>query len=665
MRVLAALVCATAVTISTSGAGTSAPLSTGQRKNPVIRIDAQSRVHRVSPYLAGVNQRFYHRGDGFQEDGTTSPGLARQIRRAGITLLRYPGGTAGHFFDWTRAIGPQSERRCQVNGKGGNRVGSSFGPDEQQALAEATGAKTQIMVPFLRGTAQSAANWLEYMNNPVGGPNINGGVDWAVRRAANGHRAPYNITRWELGNEPFFQINRRWLPSGQEGSWGYNRALRVYALGGTVTQPIQPVGKVCSHRPRRALVDSQKRRQKFRVYYPPVRPFQSGQDQKVWVGGRWDDAENNCVHGADFSDSWREVDDLSTAGPQDRVYKFDNQLGKIVFGSGRQDADGVWQGHGLIPPKGSCVWVKYRSGPHHGFKSYYRAMKRVDAQIKTSDIDLCSGWGRPAWTRFAARHNIRYDCLITHPYRVLSDRWGSAREGYAEQMVGRARVNQVVRGLASALDRYTPDRWHAYLASSEYGVIGGRYKTQPRFPTWRSSMMRAIYNVTQLADFMRVGVPWAEGGMLLSGHQRGVISGPPHFVYSALARGLQTLRPMLKARGHTLRQRIVNNRSAQSKWGDYPALATIATKSSSGDVFVLVINRNPHASITARIAPRGFRWTSQARVWRMNAPSFQSVNTARHPHRVHLRTTRTNVGRQPFRMRFGEHSITLLRLNKR
>lgn len=649
--------------------------SPGERKVPVIRVFTQSHGHRVSPYLTGVNQRFYRRGSVAQRppsdltaSGAPDPRIVRQIREAGITLLRYPGGTAGHFFDWTKAIGPQARRGCQINGKRGHRVGSSFGPDEQQALVNASGAKTQIMVPFLRGTAGSAANWVEYMNNPVSGPNINGGVDWAARRAAYGHPKPYGITRWEVGNEPFFLKNRRWLPDGLPGTRGYRRAMRIYSVGGTVTQSRQPVGGRCSQRPHRAVVTGTSPNPTFAVYYPPVKPFPDGADQRVWVGGHWSSTEHACVEGAGLGETWREVDDLSTAGPQERVYTFGNLHGKIRFGNGRQ-VDGQWQGNALIPPMGSCVWAAYRSGHHDGFRSYYYAMKHVDAQIKSSNIDVCSAWGREGWPYFAAQdrpgRRIRYDCLITHPYRILGQRWTSAAHGYAQLMVSRGRLRAETVQLSQTLDRFTPDSWHPYLAASEYGVIAGQYFHQPTFPPWKKSLMVALYNVTQIVDLLEVGVPWAEGGMLLTDDGSGIISGPPDYYFSALARGLQVLRPVLSARGHTLRDKVIGNPTEKTRWGSYPTLVTAASKSSHGDVFVLVINRDPRNSVTAKIAPTGFRWTGRAGVWRMNGPSFKSTNTASHPNRVRVTHQRKHVGKNPFRMTFGEHSVTVVKLNRR
>lgn len=51
-----------------------------------------------------------------------------------------------------------------------------------------------------RGDADDAADLIEYLNAEVGS-NPNGGTAWAEVRAANGHKEPYNVRYFEIGNE--------------------------------------------------------------------------------------------------------------------------------------------------------------------------------------------------------------------------------------------------------------------------------------------------------------------------------------------------------------------------------------------------------------------------------------------------------------------------------
>lgn len=98
----------------------------------------------------------------------------------------------------------------------------NFGFDEFIAMTAAKGVtpdNIQIMVPIydpttvgLTPTQANAAvanviannaDWVEYCNAPNDSTNPGGGIDWAARRATNGHPLPYGIKIWNIGNEPW------------------------------------------------------------------------------------------------------------------------------------------------------------------------------------------------------------------------------------------------------------------------------------------------------------------------------------------------------------------------------------------------------------------------------------------------------------------------------
>lgn len=121
----------------------------------------------------------------------------RWAREAGVRVVRYPGGCGSHHFDWTRTIGDPS-RRPQWR----------FGVDEFLTWCQAVGAEPLFTLSYFAGP-DSAADCVEYLNAPHDGGNPRGGVDWAARRAANGHPAPYGVRRFEVGNEDYHGDHRR------------------------------------------------------------------------------------------------------------------------------------------------------------------------------------------------------------------------------------------------------------------------------------------------------------------------------------------------------------------------------------------------------------------------------------------------------------------------
>lgn len=100
-------------------------------------------------------------------------------------ILRYPDGLGIHGHDWKKTIGPVSER--------GDR---KFGLNEFMQVARAVDAEPIIVVSEYIGTPQDAADLVEYLNAPATPKH-----PWAMRRAKDGHPAPYGVRLFEMGNE--------------------------------------------------------------------------------------------------------------------------------------------------------------------------------------------------------------------------------------------------------------------------------------------------------------------------------------------------------------------------------------------------------------------------------------------------------------------------------
>ncbi|EIP99244.1 alpha-L-arabinofuranosidase [Opitutaceae bacterium TAV1] len=128
-----------------------------------------------------------HEGDGIWNPATRAPYAATwsilQSYRPGS--LRYPDGLGVHNHDWKKTIGPLSERGDW-----------KFGLDEFMSIAERLGAAPLFVVSEYIGAPQDAADLVEYLNKPA-----EPRYPWAMKRAANGRSAPWNVKYFELGNE--------------------------------------------------------------------------------------------------------------------------------------------------------------------------------------------------------------------------------------------------------------------------------------------------------------------------------------------------------------------------------------------------------------------------------------------------------------------------------
>lgn len=206
-----------AVTAVVSACGS--PVSPGDpapvTETTVVSVDSAIVERSVTRQLLG--QAVWYSWQAYAWDssmGATVPAFLDQFAGLGAGILgHYPGvGVITHDFHWKNMIGPVDRRTDPTPRQSSFDTPRflEFGPDEYGQMLEeyrtATGLPVDgsIQVNIVNGTAEEAADWVEYMNAPNDGSNPGGGTDWARVRAQNGHPQPYGIRYWELGNEPNF-----------------------------------------------------------------------------------------------------------------------------------------------------------------------------------------------------------------------------------------------------------------------------------------------------------------------------------------------------------------------------------------------------------------------------------------------------------------------------
>jgi len=113
--------------------------------------------------------------------------------------IRWPGGNTVSCYHWEDGIGDRDKRPPRLNKafpEMGDWETNDVGTDEFMELCRILGTKSYIAVNAGDGTAQEAANLVEYCN---GGAN----TKYGKTRAQNGHSQPYNVKLWGIGNEMF------------------------------------------------------------------------------------------------------------------------------------------------------------------------------------------------------------------------------------------------------------------------------------------------------------------------------------------------------------------------------------------------------------------------------------------------------------------------------
>jgi alpha-L-arabinofuranosidase len=141
------------------------------------------------------------------------PEVLALLRTAGVTALRYPGGTLVNSYDWKKTVGPPAERPDNL-----------FGVAEYLDYCRLLASEPVITVADFVGTAQDAADLVEYVNAPADAAH-----PWAQRRAQDGHPQPWGVRYFELGNESY----THWT-AARYGDYAVEYSRRMKAVDRTI-----------------------------------------------------------------------------------------------------------------------------------------------------------------------------------------------------------------------------------------------------------------------------------------------------------------------------------------------------------------------------------------------------------------------------------------------
>jgi alpha-N-arabinofuranosidase len=625
-----------AVLVALGALALSAATSAGGQRAEIV-VHPGDGLRTVHPGLFGVNHRYPYEGFGMWDPATDSayPRFEHRFSAAGFTAMRFPGGSVANTYHWKRAIGPPSQRGLNVHGHTGEPLANGFGPDEFGSFVSSQGIQAMMLANFATGTAQEAADWVEYMNAPVG-TNPNGGVAWASVRARNGHPAPYHVQNWEIGNELYQPGQSFWMGRGSLA-----KRTKKYVFGGSTSFKDQRVGNPSDHEPSAAVSDGSAD-QRFQVWFPPVRP---DKPFEVTV----DD------------EGWQRVSDLSSAPADAKVYELDPATGNIAFG------DGV---HGAIPPEGSVVRASYKSGPHDGFVDYYSAMKAADPTIQ---VGSCF-WNGQFLSMMGTKHP--YDFVVKHLYSHMPPKRPSGVKQFHDGIMSIAgkRANEVIP-LRHAINRHAGRRGKSIgIVVSEFGMSFGHRRGPSR--NYLGSMDQAIYSSLELQRWMQLGIPLAgkqalmyyrargapHGATSLGPPEQALIGPKPRYIMTATARAYRLLTP--NAGDQLVRTGIAGNPSRHIYTGkDLKMLSAVTTRSSRGSLYLTIVNKARTWRVPATIEVRGKRIQSAA-VKELVGPSYLSYNSYHHPGRVSIRTHKQWVKGHAMKLKVPAHSVVTVKLRR-
>jgi len=118
------------------------------------------------------------------------------LKELDAPIYRWPGGNFVSGYDWKDGIGDPDRRPPRKNPAWKGVEHNDFGLDEFLLLCRELGTEPLIVVNSGLGDATAAAEEIQYANGPADTP-------VGSLRAADGHREPYRVKWWGVGNEMY------------------------------------------------------------------------------------------------------------------------------------------------------------------------------------------------------------------------------------------------------------------------------------------------------------------------------------------------------------------------------------------------------------------------------------------------------------------------------
>lgn len=171
-----------------------AQLALGQ--GVLVEVDASALGKPVDRRLFGSNVEWFYDGNQAWDASTDSPrpSVVDQARRAGVALLRFPGGAPADTYRWRDGVGSRALRPTTPHYLDAGSSKHRFGTHEFIEFCRRIGAEPMFQTNIVTGSASEARDWVEYVNAAS-----------HAERAANGSATPFGVKLWEIGNEPYLR----------------------------------------------------------------------------------------------------------------------------------------------------------------------------------------------------------------------------------------------------------------------------------------------------------------------------------------------------------------------------------------------------------------------------------------------------------------------------
>lgn len=639
-----------------------------------VRLTVNESVLRtIDKGIFGINHRYAFNGYG-SFDSTTmrmKDEFTALYRDSNFGSLRYPGGTISNLYQWKTAIGPKEQRVNQIHGFYNNSnqhgIAPNFGLDEVGTFAKEQGSEIVYVYGFGRGSAQDAADLVEYLNAPLSWNNANGGVDWARVRAANGHTEPYNIRYFEIGNENNLggtdgnSSQRYWMEFVEGGS------EEAYIQGGLVKINKQFAVKRDDWNKSVSDSDGSANQVRYMRYANP-NPM-SGELGKD-LQQDFEAVKKGTVHVFVDNVEWTIVDTLSGQAADAKICEVDYRDGSIKFG------DGV---NGAIPQSGKEIRVSYHV-QRDGFVDVAKKMKETTAAINAATGgDLkCYTYSSYETMGFINKmrdrgYNEYYDGLTIHPYSGgPTFRSGNNPGAYYDQAMklgeqnGVGKVDRFVKALPTG----------KVPVISEFGIFNST-------DTLVRSQTHAVYIAKVLMEYVRLGSPYIQKHCLVDWFNDGADSlGPTQqaVIQAVAGSGADTRTgegefrffatpsaKVFKMLNSGFGTKVLNASfdSEETLANGVKAYSALVTKDAADNYYVALVNTDRERARSMAIDFADLSDYEQVSVKKLAPDSFTAENSLDNPDNVEVQDGTAVLSGNSVELTLEPHSFTILKVAKR
>ena len=636
----------------------------------VLTVSPTKEERSIEKSTIGINHRYAFNGYGSFD--STKMEMKEEFtdlyKEAGFGSIRYPGGTISNLFRWKESIGPKEERVNQIHGfynnPGQGGIAPNFGLTEVADFAYRDDIQSEIVYVygFGRGSAQDAADLVEYLNAPAGS-NPGGGVAWADIRKENGHAEPYNVRYFEIGNENN-QPGTDGTTSQQYWMIGTQDAEKAYVEGGVASFTKQYAVKKDDWNKAASVSDGTANQVRYMRYANPnpmtgkdgktlVENFEAVQkgSVEVWVGT---DGEGN-------NHKWEVVESLDNAGANDQKVTIDYRDGSIHFGDGT---------HGKIPAKGQQIYVTYKV-KRDGFVAVSKAMKDMTAEIneinaKSGSAEKASCYVYSSWETkgfidkmAAGNWNDYYDGLTIHPY--CGDPGADQDKGAFYDSAMRLAENVGIQKVKNYVNMLPQGK---VPVISEYGIFRS---TSPLL----RSQTHAVYIAKVLMEYVRLGSPYIQKHCLVDWYSSGADSlGPTQqAVIQAVPQTGANFRffstPSAKvfelfSNSFAKGTKVVGTEfeHVETLANGTKAYSAIASKGDDGTLYVTVVNTDRENDKKLRVKVEGVDLTGKTvEVQTLAGESFVDENSLAEPDKVTIENSTVTAEGTDLELTAKAHSV--------